>query len=42
MASFRGINLGNVREYAESGADFVSVGAMTHSSRAVDISFRLE
>ena len=37
-----GINLENVREYAESGADFVSAGAMTHSAPAVDISFRLE
>ena len=37
-----GIHLGNVREYAESGADFVSAGAMTHSSQAADISFRLE
>ena len=37
-----GIHLGNVREYAESGADLVSAGAMTHSSQAADISFRLE
>jgi nicotinate-nucleotide pyrophosphorylase (carboxylating) len=37
-----GINLDNVRNYAESGADFVSVGAITHSARAVDVSFRLE
>jgi nicotinate-nucleotide pyrophosphorylase (carboxylating) len=37
-----GINLDNVRTYAETGADFVSVGAITHSARAVDISFRLE
>ena len=37
-----GIHLGNVREYAESGADFVSAGAMTHSSQAADISFRLD
>jgi nicotinate-nucleotide pyrophosphorylase (carboxylating) len=37
-----GINLDNVRNYAETGADFVSVGAITHSARAVDISFRLE
>ena len=37
-----GVNLRNVREYADSGADFVSVGAMTHSPQAVDISFRLE
>jgi nicotinate-nucleotide pyrophosphorylase (carboxylating) len=37
-----GITLGNVRAYAETGADFVSAGAITHSARAVDISFRLE
>jgi nicotinate-nucleotide pyrophosphorylase (carboxylating) len=37
-----GINLDSVRNYAESGADFVSAGAITHSARAVDISFRLE
>ena len=37
-----GVNLQNVREYADSGADFVSAGALTHSSQAVDISFRLE
>ncbi|HWQ54288.1 MAG TPA: carboxylating nicotinate-nucleotide diphosphorylase [Bryobacteraceae bacterium] len=37
-----GINLENVRAYAESGADFVSSGAITHSARATDISFRLE
>ena len=37
-----GINLDSVRNYAETGADFVSVGAITHSARAVDISFRLE
>jgi nicotinate-nucleotide pyrophosphorylase (carboxylating) len=36
------INLENVRAYAETGADFVSSGAITHSARAVDISFRLE
>jgi len=37
-----GITLDTVRAYAESGADFVSAGAMTHSARAVDIHFRLE
>ncbi len=37
-----GITLANVRAYAEAGADFVSVGAITHSARAMDISFRLE
>jgi nicotinate-nucleotide pyrophosphorylase (carboxylating) len=37
-----GIDLDNVRAYAETGADFVSCGAITHSARATDISFRLE
>ncbi len=37
-----GITLETVREYAETGADFVSAGAITHSARAMDISFRLE
>ena len=37
-----GITLRNVRAYAETGADFVSAGAITHSARAMNISFRLE
>ncbi len=37
-----GITLANVRAYAETGADFVSSGAITHSARAMDIAFRLE
>jgi nicotinate-nucleotide pyrophosphorylase (carboxylating) len=37
-----GIDLDSVRSYAETGADFVSAGAVTHSAPAVDISFRLE
>lgn len=32
-----GINLRNVREVAESGVDFISVGALTHSAPALDI-----
>jgi len=32
-----GINLANVRAVAETGVDFISVGAITHSARAVDI-----
>ncbi len=36
-----GITLETVRAYAETGADFVSVGALTHSAPAADISFRL-
>jgi nicotinate-nucleotide pyrophosphorylase (carboxylating) len=37
-----GVQLETVRAYAESGADFISVGALTHSAPAVDINFRLE
>jgi nicotinate-nucleotide pyrophosphorylase (carboxylating) len=37
-----GITLANVREYAASGANFISSGAITHSAPAVDINFRLE
>jgi nicotinate-nucleotide pyrophosphorylase (carboxylating) len=32
-----GITLENVRSYAEAGADFVSIGALTHSVRAADL-----
>jgi nicotinate-nucleotide pyrophosphorylase (carboxylating) len=32
-----GITLANVREYAEAGVDFVSIGALTHSVVAADI-----
>jgi nicotinate-nucleotide pyrophosphorylase (carboxylating) len=32
-----GITLANIRAVAEAGVDFVSVGALTHSARAVDI-----
>ena len=32
-----GITLENVRRYAEAGADFVSIGALTHSVRAGDL-----
>ena len=37
-----GITLENARAYAETGADFISSGALTHSAPAVDINFRLE
>ncbi len=37
-----GITLENVRAYAETGADYISSGAITHSAPSVDISFRLE
>ena len=32
-----GIDLANVRAYAEAGADFMSIGALTHSVRAADL-----
>ncbi len=36
-----GINLENVRAYAETGVDYISVGALTHSPQAVDLSMRI-
>ena len=36
-----GINLENVRAYAETGVDFISVGALTHSAPSVDMSLRI-
>ncbi len=35
------MNLKTVREYALAGVDFVSVGALTHSATAVDLSMRI-
>jgi nicotinate-nucleotide pyrophosphorylase (carboxylating) len=37
-----GVNLETVREIAETGVDIISVGALTHSCRAMDISMLLE
>jgi nicotinate-nucleotide pyrophosphorylase (carboxylating) len=37
-----GINLTNVRAVAETGVDFISVGALTHSYQSLDISLELE
>ena len=36
-----GIVLKNIRAYAEAGVDFISVGALTHSAPAADISMRI-
>lgn len=36
-----GINLENVRSYAECGVDIISTGAITHSVAAVDISLKI-
>jgi nicotinate-nucleotide pyrophosphorylase (carboxylating) len=37
-----GITLANVRSFAETGVDWISVGALTHSAAAVDLSFEIE
>jgi len=34
--------LENVREIAETGVDRISIGALTHSVKALDISMRIE
>ena len=36
-----GIVLANIRDYAETGVDFISVGALTHSATAADISMSI-
>jgi nicotinate-nucleotide diphosphorylase (carboxylating) len=35
-----GITLENLREYGEAGVDFISVGALTHSVKGLDMSFK--
>ena len=37
-----GITLANVRAYAETGVDFISVGALTHSARSLHVSLEVE
>ncbi|MBF6567474.1 MAG: carboxylating nicotinate-nucleotide diphosphorylase [Candidatus Binataceae bacterium] len=37
-----GITIDRVREIAETGVDLISVGALTHSVRAVDLSMRIQ
>ncbi len=37
-----GMDLDRVRFYAEAGVDLISVGRITHSARAVDISFKIQ
>ena len=36
-----GMNLENVRSYAETGVDYISVGSLTHSPQAVDMSMKI-
>ena len=35
-----GITIENLRDYAEAGVDFISVGALTHSVKGLDMSFK--
>ncbi len=35
-----GITIDNLREYGETGVDFISVGALTHSVKGLDMSFK--
>lgn len=37
-----GINLETIRSYAETGVDFISVGALTHSVNSLDLSLKAE
>lgn len=37
-----GMNLDRVRSFAEAGVDLISVGRLTHSAKAVDISFKIQ
>ncbi len=35
-----GITLSNIRDYAESGVDYISLGSLTHTVQSLDISFK--
>ncbi len=35
-----GINLENIRSYAETGVDFISIGALIHQARSLDLSLK--
>ena len=35
-----GITIGNLREYAETGVDYISVGALTHHIKSLDMSLK--
>ena len=40
IESSGGITIDTIRSYAETGVDFVSVGALTHSIKSLDMSFK--
>ena len=37
-----GVNLSTVRSIAETGVDFISVGALTHSAGSLDMSLKIK
>jgi nicotinate-nucleotide pyrophosphorylase (carboxylating) len=36
-----GVSLANIRKIARTGVDFISIGALTHSVKALDISLEI-
>ena len=40
IESSGGITLDTLRDYGECGVDFISVGALTHSVKGLDMSFK--
>jgi nicotinate-nucleotide pyrophosphorylase (carboxylating) len=40
LESSGGITFDTLRDYAECGVDFISVGALTHSVKGLDMSFK--
>ena len=40
VESSGGITYDTIRDYAEQGVDFISVGALTHSVKGLDMSFK--
>ncbi len=42
LESSGGVNLETIRSFAETGVDLISVGKLTHSARAMDISFKIK
>ena len=35
-----GINLNNIKSYAETGVDYISVGGLIHQAQSVDLSLK--
>jgi nicotinate-nucleotide pyrophosphorylase (carboxylating) len=35
-----GINLDNIREYAATGVDYISIGALIHQAKSIDLSLK--